>query len=85
MVNKINTLLIFLLLLSSCNPSTQNVAEQPKSIPDTKQKLLGINYQLTEKDRVLIKAYIDRHRLTMKEMGIERIYDCGKIKFEIKI
>jgi len=67
MVNKINTLWIFLLLLSACNPSTQNVAEQPKSIPDTKQKLLGINYQLTEKDRELIKAYIDRHRLTMKE------------------
>jgi FKBP-type peptidyl-prolyl cis-trans isomerase len=67
MIKRVNTLLIFLLLLNACNPSTQNVAEQSKSTPDTKQKLIGINYQLTEKDREQINAYIDRHRLTMKE------------------
>ncbi|MEW5846357.1 MAG: FKBP-type peptidyl-prolyl cis-trans isomerase [Bacteroidota bacterium] len=59
--------MIFTLLLLACNSSPNKSVEAGKSFLNTKQKLMGINQQLTGKDRELIKAYIDRHKLTMKE------------------
>lgn len=60
-------LLMFSLVLLACNSSSSNRVEPAKSFSNTKQKLMGINQQLAGKDRELIKAYIDRHKLTMKE------------------
>jgi FKBP-type peptidyl-prolyl cis-trans isomerase len=67
MIIKTYTYPILLLALLACNSNTNNNSEPVKSFSSTKQKLMGINQQLTGKDRELIKAYIDRHRLAMKE------------------
>lgn len=67
MVKRTFILLLFTLALLACNSTTNKSAEPGKSFSNTKQKLMGINQQLSVKDRDLIKAYIDRHRLTMKE------------------
>ncbi|HDP76221.1 MAG TPA: FKBP-type peptidyl-prolyl cis-trans isomerase [Bacteroidales bacterium] len=67
-MNKITYILLMIALaLLACNSSPNKSVEPAKSYSITKQKLMGINQQLTGKDRELIKAYIDRHMLTMRE------------------
>ncbi len=67
MVKLSSIILLMSITLVACNTSTHNRVEPTKSIPHIKQKLTGINYELTEKDKALIKDYISRHKLTMKE------------------
>lgn len=67
MVLKPFYLAAFMLVFLGCKTPSQNSVEQLTPYSNTKQKLMGINHQLTAKDRDLIKAYIQRHKLTMKE------------------